>query len=460
MNVDHRAKVLVIGAGMAGSEAAYFLAQNGVEVFLIESKRIEKTPAQTTEAFGELVCTNSLKSMDANAPHGMLKYEMEALGSIILKNAKLAAVPAGDALAVDRVHFGDLMTKTLSEHPLITVKDQIVSDPLTLMSELNCDYAVVATGPLPHKALESWMQNVLAKEDLYFYDAIAPIVDGDSLDYTKLYYKDRHKPVPEEEGQVADYLNAPMNKEQYEAFIHELVQAEKVQAKEFEDWKFFEACLPIDLMAERGPETARFSCMKPIGLELPDGEIPYAAVQLRRENRLGSAFNLVGFQTRLKYPEQTRIFKMIPGLEEASFLHLGSVHRNTFLNAKKILNNNQSSREFPKVFFAGQMTGVEGYTESAASGLYVGTQILALIKGREPLQYPVETCMGALVNYIMTADKAVPSNINVGLLPPVELSKEERRMRKQIKKIKKTKVGKRARESFDLFYQDHLKELM
>lgn len=460
MNVDPNPKVLVIGAGLAGSEAAFFLAERGISVVLCESKKLVKTPAQTLESYGELVCTNSLKSKDPGAPHGMLKYEMQKLGSLVLQNAEKSSVPAGDALAVDRVQFGLLMTESLKNHPRIETVDRVIDDPLKAMKEYGCEFVIVATGPLPQAGLENWLQENIAKEDLYFYDAIAPIVDGDSLDYSKLYYKDRHKPVPEEEGQEADYLNAPMTEEQYYSFIQELVKAEKVQAKDFEDWKFFEACLPIDLMAERGAETARFSCMKPIGLELPDGSLPFATVQLRRENRLGSAFNLVGFQTRLKYPEQTRIFKMIPGLENAQFLHLGSVHRNTFLNAKKLLTHDQASREFPRLYFAGQMTGVEGYTESSASGLYVATQILAKIKGKELPLFPVETCIGALVHYIMTSEKPVPSNINTGLLPSVPLTKEERRMRKQIKKIKRQKVAQRARETFDHFYETHLKELI
>lgn len=459
MNVVTHPKVLVIGAGLAGSEAAFFLAERGIQVVVVESKKIKRTPAQTLDSFAELVCTNSLKSVDQGTPHGMLKYEMNKLGSIVLKNAQLAKVPAGDALAVDREHFGRLMTDSLKGHRLIETHDELATNPIELMQKYGCQYVIVATGPLPHSELENWLVENLAKEDLYFYDAIAPIVDGDTLDYSKLYYKDRHKPVPQEEGEVADYLNAPMNEEQYYQFINELVKAEKVQAKDFEDWKFFEACLPIDLMAERGQETARFSCMKPIGLELPDGTLPYATVQLRKENRLGSAFNLVGFQTRLKYPEQTRIFRMIPGLENAQFLHLGSVHRNTFLNAKKLLNKDQSAKAFPFMFFAGQMTGVEGYTESAASGLYCAVQILARVKGLNAVEFPVETCIGALVNYIMTSDKPVPSNINSGLMPSVSLTKEERRKRKELKKIKKKKIAERAVVFFDELFESKIKEL-
>ena len=280
----------------------------------------------------------------------------------------------------------------------------------------------------------------------YFYDAIAPVVDADTLDLSKMYFTDRHKEM--EEG--GDYLNSQMNKEQYYAFVEELKNAEKVKPKEFEDWKFFESCLPIDLMAERGPDTARFSCMKPVGLE-PDiaGKWPYAVVQLRKENLLGSAYNLVGFQTRLTYKEQVRVFRMIPGLEEASFIHLGSCHRNSFLNARKLLDADLKSKKYPEIYFAGQITGVEGYTESASMGLYVAFQLLRRIKGQDAVAFPVETAMGALVNYIMTIEKPCPSNINFGLLPSVEFTKEMKKAGG--KKLKKEMVAKRAQEVFQSF---------
>ncbi|MBT3586747.1 MAG: methylenetetrahydrofolate--tRNA-(uracil(54)-C(5))-methyltransferase (FADH(2)-oxidizing) TrmFO [Halobacteriovoraceae bacterium] len=442
-------KVLVIGAGLAGSDAAWFLAGKGVPVVLVEGKSKTPNPSQKLKSFGELVCTNSLKSMDPSSGHGLLKYEMNAMGSLVLEAAYQNQVPAGDALAVDREKFSLAITEKLENHALIEVVKEVVGDPLDWGLKYDCSYIIVATGPLTSEALEEWMQKTLGKEDLYFYDAIAPVVDADSLNYEKLYYKDRHKPVPEEEGIEADYLNAPFTKDEYVDFISELVAAEKVESKDFEEYKFFESCLPIDIMAERGEETARFSCMKPIGLELPDGKRPYACVQLRKENLLGSAFNLVGFQTRLKYPEQVRVFRKIPGFEEASFIHLGSVHRNSFLNAKKLLRRDLSSREFPQLYFAGQITGVEGYTESAAMGLYAASQIWRKISGKTPLEWPVETGIGALLNYIMTNNKPSPSNINHGLLPPVTLTKEERKNRKTRKKIKKGKVAARARLAFD-----------
>lgn len=439
-------RVLVIGAGLAGSEAAMFLARHNVQVVLIEGKTIKLNPAQKIPTFAELVCTNSLKSMDPTSGHGILKNEMKAMGSLVLECGTLHAVPAGDALAVDREKFSGEITKRLSENPNIRVVSLEADDPIALKKQFECDYVIVATGPLTTEKLEAWIKE-MSGDDFYFYDAIAPVVDADSLDLSKMYFKDRHKDM--EEG--GDYLNSQMNKEQYYAFIEALATAEKVPAKEFEDWQFFESCLPIDLMAERGKDTARFSCMKPKGLE-PDinGKWPYAVVQLRKENLLGSAYNLVGFQTRLTYKEQVRVFRMIPGLENASFIHLGSCHRNSFLNARKLLNSDLSSKKYPELYFAGQITGVEGYTESASMGLYAAYQVLRRIKGEGPVAFPVETAMGALVNYIMTIEKPCPSNINFGLLPSVELTKEQRKGDR--KRIKKELVSKRAHDVFQNFY--------
>ena len=350
-------RVLIIGAGLAGSEAAMYLARNGIGVVLVEGKTIKLNPAQKITTFAELVCTNSLKSLDPHSAHGLLKSEMKGLGSYIIQCAEKHAVPAGDALAVDRDHFSAEVSRGLCAHPLIQVVEMEASDPLALKAHFECQYVIVATGPLTSKSLEDWILKEISQDDFYFYDAIAPVVDADSLNLDKLYFKDRHKDM--ELG--GDYLNAPMTREQYYAFVEELAKAEKVPPKEFEDWKFFESCLPIDLMAERGKDTARFSCMKPIGLE-PDinGKWPYAVVQLRKENLLGSAYNLVGFQTRLTYKEQVRVFRMIPGFEEASFIHLGSCHRNSFLNARKLLDWDLKSQKHPDLYFAGQITGVEG----------------------------------------------------------------------------------------------------
>ncbi|MDP7321624.1 MAG: methylenetetrahydrofolate--tRNA-(uracil(54)-C(5))-methyltransferase (FADH(2)-oxidizing) TrmFO [Bacteriovoracaceae bacterium] len=439
-------KVLVIGAGLAGCEASYFLAENGVKVVLAESKRVKKNPAQKINDFAELVCTNSLKSKNIHSAHGLLKSEMSSLNSLILKAGEETAVPAGDALAVDRDEFSSLVTQKIENHKNIQLIDLDVCDPIATQKEYSCDYTIVATGPLTNNGLSDWIQKFISKDDFYFYDAIAPVVDADSLDYSKLYFKDRHK----EPSESADYLNAPMNEEQYYQFIEALVDAQKVQPKDFEEYKFFEACLPIDLMAERGKDTPRFSCMKPIGLEDTMGERPFAVVQLRKENLLGSAYNMVGFQTRLKYPEQKRVFSMIPGFENAQFIHLGSVHRNSFLNAKKLLNWDLSAKEYPNLYFAGQMTGVEGYTESASCGLYVAFNLYKKIKDKEFQKWPVETAIGALINYIMTCDKPTPSNINFGLIPSVALTKEQRK-NKNRKKIKKELAANKAISSFKDF---------
>ena len=439
-------KVVVVGAGLAGSEAAMFLANNGVQVILLENKTINPNPAQKVETCAELVCTNSLKSMNPDSGHGLLKYEMEKLDSLVLKCAHETKVPAGDALAVDRDKFSALVTEKLKSHKNITFIERDVENPLDLKEEFEADYVVLATGPLTTKGLESWIVNSLSKDDFYFYDAIAPVVDADSLDYSKLYFKDRHK----DPSETADYLNAPMNEEQYYKFVDALVESEKVPAQDFEEYTFFEACLPIDIMAERGKDTPRFSCMKPIGLDIEGKEQPFAVVQLRKENLLGSAFNLVGFQTRLKYPEQKRVFKMIPGFENAEFIHLGSVHRNSFLNSKKLLNFDLSSKEFPFLHFAGQITGVEGYTESSSMGLYVGWQILRKLKGEQSRAWPVETGIGALVNYVMTAQRPVPSSINFGLLPTIKLNKEQRKNKRR-KSLKKQLVAEKARAYADEF---------
>ena len=439
-------KVLVIGGGLAGCEAGYFLAENGIDVVLAENKTLRKNPAQKVTTLAELVCTNSLKSKDPNSAHGLLKSEMLKLESFIIGTAMEASVPAGDALAVNREEFSALVTSRIKNHPRITYLEKEVADPKAVAAEYGCEYTIVATGPLTTEVLSDWILKNVSGDDFYFYDAIAPVVDADTLDYSKLYFKDRHK----DQDDSADYLNAAMNEEQYYAFVDALIEAEKVAPKDFEEYKFFEACLPIDLMAERGRDTPRFSCMKPIGLKEDDKKLPYAVVQLRKENLLGSAFNLVGFQTRLKYPEQKRVFSMIPGFEEAQFIHLGSVHRNSFLNAKKLLNWDLSLKSDDKVYFAGQITGVEGYTESASCGLYVAYNLLQKIQEKPFKKWPVETAMGALINYVMTSQKPAPSNINFGLLPTVSLTKEQRKSKLR-KKIKKQLASEKARLAFSDF---------
>jgi len=438
-------KVVVIGAGLAGVETALFLAKKGVKVILFESKRVQKNEAQDIDHLAELVCTNSLKSFRDGSAHGILKKEMDALGSEVLKCARQSAVPAGDALAVDRVQFSKLITEQIQKHPMIELKDEVVGNPLEKLEAYNADFVVVSTGPLSLGPITDWIEESLSKKDLYFYDAIAPVIDADSINMDEVYFKNRHSDSLED----ADYLNIPLNKDQYEEFVADLIESDKVPAQNFEDFKFFEACLPIDEMAQRGVDTLRYSCMKPIGLEY-EGTRPYAVIQLRKENLLGSAFNIVGFQNRLKYGEQTRVLRKLPGLKEAVFLKLGSIHRNTFLDSKNLLDFDLSSKEFKKLHFAGQITGVEGYTESAAMGLYVAWQIHRKLSGLETREWPKQTAIGALVNYVQTNPKPVPSSINFGLLPKVELSKEQRRSRERAK-IKKNLAAQIALNSLNEF---------
>ncbi len=445
-------KVLIVGAGLAGCEAAYKLAQAGVDVLLFECKTYLPSEAHKLKTYAELVCSNSLKSMKEASAHGILKYEMQDLGSIILDVAQKTKVPSGDALSVDRHKFSEMITELILDHPKIQVFDEEVINPLLKMEEMGCRYGVVATGPLTSKNLDQWIiGEISSEENHYFYDAIAPVVDADSLDYTKLYFKDRYKEIQEKHEEIG-YLNAPMSKLEYESFIEALICADKVPPREFENYKYFEGCLPIDLMAQRGKETARFSCMKPVGLEDRNNDRPYAVVQLRKENLLGSAYNLVGFQTRLTYSEQKRVFRMIPGMEKASFFHYGSIHRNSFIGANKSLNWNFSSQIHSKLFFAGQITGVEGYTESASTGLYVAHEILNEMKGINFRKWPVETAIGALVNYVMTSSKSSPSSINFGLMPPIKLDKLQRKDKK--KSIIKKEIGfRRARDKYKEFME-------
>jgi len=447
-------KVLIIGGGLAGCEAAFKLAENEVAVVLYESKKNNPNPAQKLSTLAELVCTNSLKSVNETTGHGLLKFEMEKLGSLVLQTAYQAKVPAGDSLSVDREVFSTNITEKIAAHKNIELIYDEVSKPDEMLKKHGCQRLIIASGPLTTQALADWIKNNISSDDLYFYDAIAPVVDADSLNYEKLYFKDRYK--DHTEGRLADYLNAPMNEDEYKRFVLELKNAQKVPARNFEEYVFFESCLPIDLMAERGEETPRFSCMKPVGLETKEGQTPYAAVQLRRENLLGDAYNLVGFQTRLTYSEQKRIFRMIPGMEKAEFIHLGSVHRNTFLNAKKLLNIDLSTKKNSKIYFAGQIMGVEGYTESAAMGLYVAYQILRDLHKQEVCPWPHESAIGALINHIMTQEVPRPTNINFGLLPRIEVGNHKRIHRSKYKNIKKEMMAKRAREVFSYFLNQYM----
>lgn len=407
----HNDLIYVVGGGLAGTEAAYQIARRGLSVRLYEMRPVRQTPAHHTDLLGELVCSNSLKSDTLNSAHGLLKAEMRQLDSLVLRVADASRVPAGSALAVDRQQFAAGLTEAITTHPRIT----LVREELT---ELPDDHiTIVATGPLTAASLTDHIQRRLGREHLYFYDALSPIVAADSIDYSKTFLASRYGV-----GEGDDYVNCPLDRATYEQLCAALLSAARITPHAFEKELFFEGCLPIEEMARRGPETLAFGPLKPVGLCAPQKPAPYAVVQLRLEDRMRSAYNMVGFQTRLTYPEQRRIFRLIPGLEQAEFLRLGAIHRNTFLNAPRLLKITLQSRQQETLFFAGQLTGVEGYVESAATGLLAGRHAVALCRG-QPLQTPPPTTAhGSLVQYISSAtpDTFQPMNINFGLLPALE----------------------------------------
>lgn len=403
--------MIVIGGGLAGVEAAYQIAQRGVPVQLYEMRPQQQTQAHHTDLLGELVCSNSLKADTLTSAHGLLKAEMRQLDSLVLRAADASRVPAGTALAVDRLHFARYLTDAIARHPAITLcREERGALP-------DHHIAIVATGPLTSPALTADIQRRFGSQHLYFYDALSPIVAADSVDMSQTFWASRY-----ERGTGDDYLNCPLDQPAYEQFCAALVTAACVTPHDFEKEIFFEGCLPIEEMARRGPQTLAFGPLKPVGLRRADGSQPYAVVQLRLEDQLRSAYNLVGFQTRLTYPEQRRVFRTIPGLEQAEFLRLGAVHRNTFLNAPRLLLPTLQTRTEPNLLFAGQITGVEGYVESAATGLLAGINAVALARGQAPYVPPPTTAHGALVRYIATADpeRFQPMNIHFGLLPPLE----------------------------------------
>lgn len=399
-------KINVIGAGLAGSEAAWQAAEAGVAVNLYEMRPKKTTEAHHTNNFAELVCTNSLRGNNLTNAVGVLKEEMRRLNSVIISSADQTAVPAGGALAVDRDDFSELVTKRVKEHPLVTVIEEEIT-------EIPEGITVIATGPLTSEPLSKAIQAFNGSEGFYFYDAAAPIIDKSTIDMDKVYLKSRY-----DKGEAA-YLNCPMNEEEFYAFREALVNAEVAPLKEFEKEKFFEGCMPIEVMASRGPKTMLFGPMKPVGLEDPKtGKRPYAVIQLRQDNAAASLYNIVGFQTHLKWGEQKRVFRMIPGLEQAEFVRYGVMHRNSFMNSPELLQQTYQSRKRDDLFFAGQMTGVEGYVESAASGLVAGINAAKLAKGEEPIIFPQETTIGSMAYYITHAEGKhfQPMNANFGLL--------------------------------------------
>ncbi|APO45179.1 FADH(2)-oxidizing methylenetetrahydrofolate--tRNA-(uracil(54)-C(5))-methyltransferase TrmFO [Paenibacillus sp. FSL K6-1122] len=404
-------QVTVIGAGLAGTEAAWQIASRGVRVKLYEMRPVVKTPAHHTDKFAELVCSNSLRANGLTNAVGVLKEEMRMLNSLVLSAADKHAVPAGGALAVDRDGFSGEITSTLHQHPLI----EVVNEELTSLPEDGI--VVVATGPLTSPALSEQIKALMGEEYFYFYDAAAPIIEKDSIDMNKVYLASRY-----DKGEAA-YLNCPMTEEEFDVFYEALITAEVAQLKEFEKEIYFEGCMPIEVMMKRGKQTALFGPMKPVGLVNPHtGELPHAVVQLRQDNAAGTLYNLVGFQTHLKWGEQKRVFSLIPGLENAEFVRYGVMHRNTFINSPKLLLPTYQFKERPNLFFAGQMTGVEGYVESAASGLIAGMNAAKAALGQELVVLPVETTLGSMAQYITTADfkHFQPMNANFGLLPKLE----------------------------------------
>ena len=411
-----------MGGGLAGCEAAWALAERGVKVTLHEMRPVKMTPAHKTDALAELVCSNTFKSVEPLHAHGLLKAEMRLLGSIVLEAADEARIPGGSALAVDRVVFAGNVQARIESHPNITiVREEVTSLPST---------GIVATGPLTSDALAAAITNRLAGQPLAFFDAIAPIVSADSLDLSRLFKASRYG-----KGGGDDYWNCPFTQAQYESFVSALIQGEQyVPGHEWDDVAYFEGCLPVEEMAQRGMETLRFGPMKPIGLwDKANNREPYAVVQLRQEDRAAQMWNLVGFQTRLKTGAQQTIFRMIPGLEHAEFLRYGSIHRNTYLNTPAALTPFLSPKSEPLLLFAGQLTGVEGYTESAATGIMAGINLARLFGGEEPLLPPPTTMLGALYRYLRETEpkRFQPMNANFGLIEPLENAPKDKFKKKE-----------------------------
>jgi methylenetetrahydrofolate--tRNA-(uracil-5-)-methyltransferase len=426
------AEVLVVGGGLAGCEAAWQLAERGHAVRLVEMRPVRNTPAHQTSQLAELVCTNSFKSEELSNAHGLLKAEMRDLGSILLRAADESRVAAGLALAVDRHVFSARMTGLVESHANITIERTEVSD-------LPAEPSVIATGPLTSPALSVSIQQLLGDQGLAFYDSIAPIVSGESVNRDIAFGAARWG-----KGEGDDYLNCPLDQEQYRSFIAAVRAADVYPGHDWENLPYFEGCLPIEVMATRGEDTLRFGPMKPIGLRDPStGKRPYAVLQLRREDRDGQMWNLVGFQTRLRTSEQAKVFRMIPGLENAEFLRFGSMHRNTYLNFPACLTEYGAARAQPDLIFAGQLTGVEGYTESSASGILAGINLHRLVEGEPPIVPPASTMMGALLRYLREAEPArfQPMNSNFGLLDPLPEYTRDKHNRRE-------KLVQRARTEF------------
>jgi methylenetetrahydrofolate--tRNA-(uracil-5-)-methyltransferase len=417
-------ELIIVGAGLAGSEAAWQAANRGIKVQLWEMRPQKMTPAHQTGNFAELVCSNSLRAQALENAVGLLKEELRRLNSIIINCADKHQVPAGGALAVDREGFSGCVTVKLTDHPLIDIE---IGEVTSLPGENQV--AIIATGPLTSESLAAEIKKITGEDYLYFYDAAAPIVTFESLDKEQIFRASRY-----DKGNDAAYLNCPLSEEEYNRFWEALVTAETHPLEKFEEKRLFEGCMPVEELARRGKDTLRFGPLKPVGLINPfTGKQPYAVVQLRQDNQEGTLFNLVGFQTRLKWGEQKRVFGLIPGLQTAEFARYGVMHRNTYLSAPKLLQKTYQFKRQEKLFFAGQITGVEGYVESTASGLVAGINAARLIRGLKPVVIPPETAIGALTNYIVHADpeKFQPMNVNFGLFPPLTTKIRSRKERNQ-----------------------------
>ena len=422
----------VVGGGLAGSEAAWQLGSRGIPVVLHEMRPVRSTPAHTSDKLAELVCSNTLGSKMPHTAPGVFKNELRELGSLVIAAGEAAYVPAGGALAVDRDAFAHAITSSLEGLPEVTIERSEVT-------ELPEGRAILATGPLTSEALATRVAELTGADDLYFYDAIAPIVNGETVDMDIAFWANRYEDPADSDG---DYLNLPMNKEEYEAFLDALLAAEQVPSKDFEVERFFQGCQPIEAIAGKGRESLRYGPMKPVGLDDPrTGRWPHAVVQLRRETRHGAAMNMVGFQTKLRYGAQTAVFRTIPGLAEAEFLRLGSVHRNTFINTPRLLDRGLRLKSYPHLSFAGQITGCEGYTESSAMGLWAALNIVAEREGRALEPPPIGTFFGGLLHYLSHAspDGFQPMNVNFGLLP-----EDTERVKKKDRKARRIARGQEA----------------
>ncbi len=421
--------LIVVGGGLAGSEAAWQAAERGIKVQLYEMRPNRQTPAHLTDKLAELICSNSLGSITPDRAPGLLKAEIEQLGSFILHCAKETALPAGSALAVDRKKFAELVTQRLESHPNV----RVIREEIHQIPDEPC---VIASGPLTSESLAADIAQLMGSEHLYFYDALAPIVAAESIDTTITFKASRHEKEDDDEG---DYINCPLTKDEYNTFVRELLNAERIALREFETAieagvkagpdKFFEGCLPVEIIASRGEQSLAYGAMRPVGLTNPrTGRWPYAVVQLRQDNLAGSLYNIVGFQTNLTWPEQKRVFRLIPGLQNAEFARFGQMHRNTFINSPTLLEPTMQARARATLFFAGQITGVEGYMGNAASGLIAGINAARLLQGQSPLIFPRTTMLGALCWYVTHAEPKTfqPMKANFGLMPPLDAERPPR----------------------------------